>query len=188
MAINRIGISLAVVVLSPIYSRFCFDVEGRVTSAVIGVKEYTKAQTGKLIGYVPPPLPTPEPSPLPDLESFLEATCPIYGVSIPLAKAMRKVESNDGKNPISKAGAVGEMQLMESTAKSECGLSSIERIDPYKNITCGCKYMGKLLAAYKNTKNALRHYNGGSNCAKNKNCPESEAYVIKVTEKAISII
>lgn len=83
------------------------------------------------------------------------------GVNKCLVRALIKVESAEGKRLVSRAGAMGHMQLMPQTALSECGIKSdMERLDPETNIYCGVKHLARLLKQYDAYK-ALQVYNAG---------------------------
>lgn len=82
-----------------------------------------------------------------------------------LLDAIRKVESSDGANLYSPAGAVGEYQFMPDTGR-EMGLridSQVdERLDPDKSRAAASIYMSRLLKRYGgNVDDALMAYNWG---------------------------
>ncbi len=58
--------------------------------------------------------------------------------------AQIKAESNFDYKAISKAGAIGLMQVMPSTAK-DFGYKKEELFDPERNLECGIIYMQKML-------------------------------------------
>ncbi|WP_440863093.1 transglycosylase SLT domain-containing protein [Symbiopectobacterium purcellii] len=79
--------------------------------------------------------------------------------------AIRKVESSDGKHLYSRAGAVGEYQIMADTGR-ELGLridSQVdERLNPEKSRAAVTIYLSKLLNKYKgNLDDTLMAYNWG---------------------------
>ena len=90
------------------------------------------------------------------------------GIDPLLTFAIIKAESNFNKNVISKSGAVGLMQLMESTAE-EAGAKIGEDIsvkealyNPERNIMIGTSYFAHLLERYEdNYLLALAAYNAG---------------------------
>jgi len=100
-----------------------------------------------------------------------------------LLHAIIRAESAYDPNAISRAGAVGLMQLMPGTAK-RYGVS--DRRNPNQNITGGTRYLKDLLAMFNsNLKLAVAAYNAGENAVvKYRNSippyPETQNYVKKV--------
>ena len=52
------------------------------------------------------------------MDSIFEEAAQRYDISVDLLKAVAKAESNFNPNAVSKAGAIGVMQLMPATARS----------------------------------------------------------------------
>jgi soluble lytic murein transglycosylase-like protein len=105
-----------------------------------------------------------------------------HGVSAKLVKAVIQVESNYDHRVVSKAGAIGLMQLMPDTAE-RFGVGSA--YEPAQNIEGGVKYLKYLLKLFNsNTKLALAAYNAGEGTvARAKGIPkyvETQNYVRKV--------
>lgn len=88
----------------------------------------------------------------------------INGVPKSLVDAVIKQESAGNPKAVSKAGAVGMMQLMRDTA-TDLGLvvndKVDERLDPDKNIAAGTKYLKTLYDKYNNWEHTLAAYNWG---------------------------
>ncbi len=84
-----------------------------------------------------------------------------------LTFAIIKAESNFNRNIKSKSGAIGLMQLMESTAEEEANEVGEEIVvteslyNPEMNIKIGTKYFAKLMKKYGNYQIALAAYNAG---------------------------
>ncbi len=99
-----------------------------------------------------------------------------------LVKAIVKNESAGNYRAVSKAGAKGLMQLMDSTAE-EMGVS--DSFDPKQNINGGVKYLKKLLKTFDNDYElSLAAYNSGIGTVKKYGgippYGETENYVKKV--------
>jgi soluble lytic murein transglycosylase-like protein len=106
-----------------------------------------------------------------------------YGVESALLHAVISVESRYSPNAVSKAGAIGLMQLMPETAK-RYGVA--DPLDPLQNLRGGARYLRYLLKKYNNDRHlALAAYNAGeASVAKYGNqippYPETANYVPRV--------
>jgi soluble lytic murein transglycosylase-like protein len=104
------------------------------------------------------------------------------GINPALARALLMEESHRDQTAVSKAGAIGLMQVMPFNAKL-CGLTPEDlRENTVKNIRCGmsifCDYMrGQGFDPWR----ALQEYNGGAKCI-NK-CAESIKHAQKVLKR-----
>lgn len=106
-----------------------------------------------------------------------------YGLESALLHAVISVESRYSPRAVSKAGAIGLMQLMPKTAKR---YGVVDPLDPLQNLRGGAKYLRYLLKKYNNDRNlALAAYNAGeASVAKYGNrippYPETTDYVPRV--------
>lgn len=98
------------------------------------------------------------------MDSIFKEAASIYGVSENLLKAVAKAESNFNSKAVSKAGAIGVMQLMPATARA---LGVTDPYDARQNIMGGAKYLKENLERFGGNVNlALAAYNAGPNSVK----------------------
>ena len=116
-------------------------------------------------------------------DTTIRNTAKIYKLPHELLHAVITVESWYNPNAVSRAGAIGLMQLMPETAK-RYGVNN--RRDAKENIDGGSRYLSDLLRMFNNNiKLALAAYNAGENAVKkykNEIPPyrETQDYVRKV--------
>lgn len=102
------------------------------------------------------------------MDAIFDEAAARFDVPVNLLKAVAKAESGFNPNAVSKAGAVGIMQLMPATAKS---LGVVDRYDARQNIMGGAKYIKQNLdrfngnitlaiAAHNAGPDAVEKYNG----------------------------
>jgi soluble lytic murein transglycosylase-like protein len=107
-----------------------------------------------------------------------------YQIDPKLIKSIIKIESNFNPKAVSPKGAMGLMQLIESTAK-EMGVKDV--FNPKENIEGGIKYLKYLLEEFdQNLPLALAAYNAGPERVKRDrgipNIKETKEYVLKVLD------
>ena len=91
--------------------------------------------------------------------AMIRAAAAKYELDPTLVSALVAVESNYNENAISKAGAVGLMQLMPQTAYQ---LGVKNPYDPEQNVEAGTKYLRYLIERFEgNVTHAIAAYNAG---------------------------
>ena len=116
------------------------------------------------------------------LDALFKKASSTYGVSERILKAVAKAESDFNLTAVSKAGAMGIMQLMPATAK-ELGVT--DPFDAEQNIMGGAKLLASNLKEFGgDLKLALAAYNAGSGAVKKYNgippYKETQNYVKKI--------
>ena len=97
---------------------------------------------------------------------YIEALCWEYGVDYEMVKAVIQTESDWNHKAVSTSGAIGLMQVLPSTAKSEFNTPKKDLFDPYVNVTVGIKYMAKLNQHFDDTDAMLTAYSHGPTITK----------------------
>jgi soluble lytic murein transglycosylase-like protein len=92
-------------------------------------------------------------------DSLIEEAAQIYGVDDDLIRSIMQTESAFDPFAVSRAGALGLMQLMPAIAR-EFGVTN--PFDPRQNIMAGTRLLRELLDSYRgNVKLAVASYNAG---------------------------
>ncbi|NIQ39990.1 MAG: transglycosylase SLT domain-containing protein [Proteobacteria bacterium] len=117
-----------------------------------------------------------------EFDHLIEEAAVNYGVDPALIKAIIRTESDFNPRAISRAGAMGLMQLMPETADD---LSVIDAFDPIENIDAGVRHFRELLETFENDlKLSLAAYNAGRTAVLQFNSippyAETQRYVKKV--------
>jgi soluble lytic murein transglycosylase len=97
---------------------------------------------------------------------YVEKYAKEFEIEKELIYAMIKAESNFKYDAVSSKGALGLMQILESTAyevagKIELEITKEEIINPETNICLGTKYISNLIQRYGNIELAVASYNAG---------------------------
>ncbi len=106
----------------------------------------------------PTPSPTISPLPSPVVQWYAQRGAEVSGLDPALVRAVIEAESGGDPKAVSKAGAIGMMQLASSTA-SDCGIHDL--FDPMQNVQCGARTLGYLIHRY-GVENGIAAYNFGS--------------------------
>lgn len=108
--------------------------------------------------------------------------CDRYRVDINLVLALIAVESDFRIHAVSRAGAIGLMQIMPETAERY----GINPWNPEENLEGGIRHLAYLLKRYPNIQHALAAYNAGETAVDQYGgippYPETRQYVIKVLQ------
>jgi hypothetical protein len=118
-----------------------------------------------------------------DIDAAIDEAAARHHVDPSLVRSVVKVESNFNPNAVSRAGAMGLMQLMPSTARS---LNVSNPFDPQQNVDAGVRHLRKLLDSYGgNVSLSLAAYNAGSGAVARSagipNFKETRNYVRRIT-------
>ena len=97
---------------------------------------------------------------------YIEALCWEYGIDYEMVKAVIQTESNWNHKAVSTSGAIGLMQVLPSTAKSEFNTPKQDLFDPYVNVTVGIKYLSKLDSHFDDLESTLTAYSHGPTATK----------------------
>jgi soluble lytic murein transglycosylase-like protein len=97
---------------------------------------------------------------------YIEALCWEYGVDYEMVKAVIQTESDWNHKAVSTSGAIGLMQVLPSTAKSEFDTPKQDLFDPYVNVTVGIKYLSKLNEHFDDLDATLTAYSHGPTVTK----------------------
>lgn len=106
--------------------------------------------------------PTPSPTlplPTPVVNYYAAQGARASGLDAALVRAIIDNESAGDPHAVSRAGAVGLMQL-EPAASSDCG--GIERLDAGQNAACGSRLLASLIRSYGSLRLGIAAYNWGA--------------------------
>ncbi len=92
-----------------------------------------------------------------ELDGIIREAGNKYGISPAVIKSVIQAESGFRQSAVSRAGALGLMQLMPGTAR---GLG-VNPMDPVQNIDGGVRYLRQQLDRFRSLDQALAAYNAG---------------------------
>ncbi|MCB1173576.1 MAG: lytic transglycosylase domain-containing protein [Leptospiraceae bacterium] len=92
-----------------------------------------------------------------ELNQIIESESARAKVNPDLVRAVIKAESNGNPAAVSKAGAIGLMQLMPDTARQ----LGVNPHDPRQNVRGGIEYLKNMAQRYQNLDQTLAAYNAG---------------------------
>jgi len=115
-------------------------------------------------------------------DAIIREACRHYGTSFELVKAMIQVESNFNPNAVSRAGALGLMQIMPYNLND---FGVLDPFDPRDNVMGGTWYLKQLMEKYNSDLPlSLADYNAGPGAVDKYRdippFPETEDYVQRV--------
>jgi soluble lytic murein transglycosylase-like protein len=125
----------------------------------------------------------PGPVEVGDVQALIYRAAGIVGISPQLLEAVARAESNYRHDTVSRAGAIGIMQLTPSTAAA----LGVDPCDPWQNVLGGARYLKDLLRRYGGRLDlALAAYNAGPGAIKRHGgippYPETRRYVYRILE------
>jgi len=95
------------------------------------------------------------------LKPLIEQTAKKYRLDKDLVHAIIAAESGYNPQAVSRAGAIGLMQVMPATA-ADYGVDSADALfDPEVNVDTGSRHLKRLLGKYNNIRQAVMAYNAG---------------------------
>lgn len=134
-------------------------------------------------------LPTPPDKPRPSkktLKPLIDRTAKQYGVERELVHAVVAAESAYNAHAVSRAGAVGLMQVMPRTA-ADYGVTDANALfDPKVNVKTGTRHLKRLLRKYKNDYGrVIMAYNAGEGTVDRTNSNVTYAETLNYTAAVI---
>ena len=151
------------------------------TDGGLGERERDSSATARS----PSPPRTPAPSKA-KIKPLIEGAARQYGVESQLLHAVVAVESAYNAHAISRAGAIGLMQVMPATAADYGVTDPGELFDPAINIRTGTRHLKRLLRKYKSDYGrVIMVYNAGEGVVDRTNSNVTYAETLDYTEAVI---
>ena len=134
-------------------------------------------------------LPTPPDKPRPSkkkLKPLIDRTANRYGVERELVHAVVAAESAYNTHAVSRAGAIGLMQVMPRTAADYGVTNASALFDPKINLNTGTRHLKRLLGKYKNDYGrTIMAYNAGEGTVDRTNSNVTYAETLNYTAAVI---
>ena len=133
---------------------------------------------------VPPNRPRPSRA---EVKAMIPAVAKRHGVESALVQAVVAAESNYNAHAVSRAGAIGLMQLMPPTA-ADYGVTSVDDLfDPKINLNTGTRHLKRLLGKYNNDYGrVIMAYNAGEGVVDRTNSQVTYLETLNYTEAVIN--
>jgi hypothetical protein len=139
---------------------FCLAI---VTTSASGASSPAESSAQPAESAKPLVLPKPPDRPVPSrkrLQAMVDQGADRFGVERALAHSLVSAESNYNPHAVSRAGAVGLMQVMPATA-ADYGVTQVDHLfDPATNVRVGMRHLARLIRRYGIGK-AVMAYNAG---------------------------
>jgi len=151
--------------------------------AAVTTQSVAKAQPGSKLQLAPPDKPRPNKK---TLKPLIDGTAKKYGVERELVHAVVAAESAYNAHAVSRAGAIGLMQVMPRTA-ADYGVSDPAALfDPKVNVKTGTRHLKRLLSKYKNDYGrVIMAYNAGEGTVDRTNSNVTYAETLNYTAAVI---
>jgi soluble lytic murein transglycosylase-like protein len=145
----------------------------------------TSAAEKKAISSLPVPPPAPVP-PRSRINPLIQDAAQRHDVELALVKAIVAAESAYDAHAVSRAGAIGLMQIMPATA-ADYGVTETARLfDPEINLETGVRHLKRLLAKYRNDYGrVIMAYNAGEGVVDRTNSNVTYSETLAYTEAVI---
>jgi hypothetical protein len=160
-------------------------VGGRALAAADPGPDEGSAQVGEQVSALPRPPAKAAPG-RSELKPLIESAAKRHGVELALVKAVISAESAYDAHAVSRAGAIGLMQLMPQTAADYGVGNSGALFDPAVNLETGVRHLKRLLSKYKNDYGrVIMAYNAGEGVVDRTNSNVTYAETLAYTEAVI---
>jgi soluble lytic murein transglycosylase-like protein len=119
------------------------------------------------------------------LRPMIDAAAKRHGVDQDLVHAVIAAESGYNPAAVSRAGAIGLMQVMPATAADYGVRAAGELFAPETNVNVGTRHLKRLITKYRSVGQAIAAYNAGEGALESDRAmtyPETRRYAVQVIE------